>query len=169
MKFFKFIYQDQVSNHLNPKGKTVMLLFRIANYTSINRTAKYLLYPYLFFYRGLVEWIFGIEIPYQTSIGEGLTLYHGQALVINAGTIIGRNCIIRHCTTIGNNGRVEGSPHIGDNVEIGSNVCIIGPITIGDNVVIGAGCVLTKSIPSNSIVVGNPARIIQQKWDLMES
>ena len=70
-----------------------------------------------------------------------------------------------HCTTIGNkelrNGSFSKSPVIGDNVNIGSNVCIIGPISIGTNVIIGAGSVVTKDVPSNSVVVGNPARIIK--------
>jgi acetyltransferase-like isoleucine patch superfamily enzyme len=47
---------------------------------------------------------------------------------------------------------------IGNNCRIGSNVTLL-PVEIGDNVVIGAGSVVTKDIPSNSIVYGNPARI----------
>ena len=39
---------------------------------------------------------------------------------------------------------------------------MFGGITIGDNVIIGAGSVVTKDIPSNCVVVGNPARIIKQ-------
>lgn len=58
---------------------------------------------------------------------------------------------------IGNN-----SPIIGDNVTLGANVVIIGDITIGNNVIVGAGSVVTKSIPDNCIVVGNPARILRQ-------
>lgn len=46
-------------------------------------------------------------------------------------------------------------------MNIGSNVCIIGEIKIGDNVIIGAGTVVVKDVPSNVVVVGNPARIIK--------
>ena len=42
-------------------------------------------------------------------------------------------------------------------LRIGSNATIL-PVTIGDNVVIGAGAVVTKDIPSNSVVKGNPAK-----------
>jgi serine acetyltransferase len=45
-------------------------------------------------------------------------------------------------------------------VDIGANAIIIGPITIGNDVMIGAGAVVLKDVPSNSIVVGNPGRII---------
>lgn len=49
---------------------------------------------------------------------------------------------------------------IGDNVWIGGNAVILPGVTIGDNVVIGAGSVVTRSIPSDSIAVGNPARLV---------
>lgn len=49
---------------------------------------------------------------------------------------------------------------VGNNVYIGNNALIMPGVTIGSNVVIGAGSVVTKSVPDNSIVGGNPARII---------
>lgn len=52
------------------------------------------------------------------------------------------------------------STYIGKNVRIGSNVTLL-PVSIGDNTIIGAGSVVTKNIPPNSIVCGNPAKIIR--------
>jgi acetyltransferase-like isoleucine patch superfamily enzyme len=49
---------------------------------------------------------------------------------------------------------------IGNNVRIGSNATIL-PVTVGDNSIIGAGCVVTKDVPPNSVVVGNPSRIVK--------
>ncbi len=51
---------------------------------------------------------------------------------------------------------------IGDNVWIGGSVTICPGVKIGDNVVIGAGSTVTKDIPDNVVVGGNPARIIKQ-------
>ncbi len=51
---------------------------------------------------------------------------------------------------------------VGDNVRIGSNATIM-PVTIGDNSIIGAGAVVTKDVPENSVVVGNPAKIIKKR------
>lgn len=51
---------------------------------------------------------------------------------------------------------------IGDNVWVGGNVTINPGVTIGDNVVIGSGSVVTKNIPSNTIAVGNPCRVLRE-------
>ena len=57
---------------------------------------------------------------------------------------------------------------IGDNVYIGNNVIILPGVTIGDNVIVGAGAVISKSIPSNSVAVGVPARIIKTADEYFE-
>lgn len=51
---------------------------------------------------------------------------------------------------------------IGNNVWIGSRAIILRGVTIGDNSVIGAGSVVTKSVPPNTVVAGNPARPLKQ-------
>ena len=50
---------------------------------------------------------------------------------------------------------------VGDNVWIGGGVQVMPGVTIGDNVVIGGGSVVVKDIPSNSVAVGNPCRVIR--------
>jgi len=50
---------------------------------------------------------------------------------------------------------------VGENCWIAGNVTILPGVTIGDNVIIGAGSVVTKNIPSNSIAVGNPCKVIK--------
>lgn len=167
MSFFQFIVQDWKVNKKNPKGRIIMFLFRIANFCSTRKVYYYLGFLYLMFYRVVVEWMFSTEIPWNVKIGKNLTLFHGQALVMNNKVVIGDNCTLRHCTTLGNkqlhDGNFSGSPVIGNNVDIGSNVCIIGDIHIGDNVKIGCGAVVIKSVPANHIAVGNPAVVKTQK------
>lgn len=55
----------------------------------------------------------------------------------------------------------KGPVIIKDNVWIGENAAILPGVTIGQNAVIGANSVITKDIPDNAVVVGNPARIIR--------
>ena len=45
--------------------------------------------------------------------------------------------------------------------SIGSNATILGGITIGENALVGAGAVVTKDVAANTIVAGNPARVIK--------
>lgn len=51
---------------------------------------------------------------------------------------------------------------VGNNVWFGGGVKVLPGVTIGDNCVIGAGSVVTKDIPANSLAVGNPCRVIRQ-------
>src|ERR1044071_5039606 len=149
MNFFQFILQDWEANKTSAKGRVIMLLFRIANFSTTRRIYYYLLFPYRVFYKILVEWFFSIEIPWNIKVGRGLRIYHGQGLVLNNQVVIRNHCTLRHCTTIGNkqlpNGNMSPSPVIGNYVDVGCNTCIIGNITIGDQVTIGCGSVVTKS------------------------
>lgn len=51
---------------------------------------------------------------------------------------------------------------IGQKCFIGSNAIIMPGVTIGDEVIVGSGAVVTKDVPSNCIVAGNPAKVIKQ-------
>ena len=51
--------------------------------------------------------------------------------------------------------------HIGNNVWLGASVTVLPGITVGDNAIIGAGSVVTKDVPANAIVAGNPAHLIR--------
>jgi len=166
MTFISYLLQDYKANPKNIKARFVLFLFRLAQ---LCRKAPKLilifLVPYLIFYRLFVEWILGIELPWNTKVGSGLKLFHGQGLVVNDHCVIGSNSTLRHNTTIGHKELSDGtfsmSPIIGDNVDIGSNTAIIGAISIGDNVIIGAGSVVVKDLEANAIYAGNPARLIK--------
>jgi len=169
MNFFAYLFQDHAANRQNFKGQLVLFLFRLAQQVNRSMITKVIFYPYLLFYRYLVDWLWAIELPRKLTIGKGLSLFHGHALVINQGVVIGENCTLRNSTTIGHRKLPDGTfskcPRIGNNVDIGANVCIIGDVEIGDDVSIGAGAVVFRNVPPNSVAVGNPARIIEKKLE----
>ena len=91
-------------------------------------------------------------------IGEGMWIAHPYSTILNAESI-GKNFRCIHCTTLG--AGKNGIPTLGDYVSLGANVVIVGGVKIGNNVTIGAGSVVVKDIPDNSVAVGNPAKVIK--------
>jgi serine O-acetyltransferase len=94
------------------------------------------------------------------DIGSGLYICHGFSTIIVAKSI-GENCWINQQVTIGYR-NTPTPPTIGNNVKIGAGAIVVGELKIGDGAIIGAGAVVTKDVPANSVVVGNPARIIKK-------
>lgn len=98
---------------------------------------------------------FGSE-PYLIEIGNNVRLTVGVKITTHDGGL----WVLR------NNGKLKnadkfGKVKIGNNVHIGLNSIIMPGVTIGDNVIIGCGAVVTKNIPSNSVAVGVPAKVIE--------
>ncbi len=106
----------------------------------------------------------GIQIPADTQIGEGLYLGHCGSIIINSKAKIGKNCNIATGVTIGqtNRGKNKGYPTIGNDVWIGTNAVIVGNVTIGDDVLIAPLAYVNFDVPSHSIVIGNPGKIIHR-------
>ena len=93
----------------------------------------------------------------------GLTIFHHGSIIVNPNARIGMNCRLHGNNCIGNNGKTESCPQIGNNVDIGFGAVIIGDIRIADNITIGANAVVNKSFLEPGITIaGIPAKIIKK-------
>lgn len=125
-----------------------------------------------------IDETFGLFPPFYTDCGKNIKI--GKNVFINAccrfqdqgGIEIGDGTLIGHNTTIATlnhdfnpakrQNLTPRSVKIGKNVWIGSDCTILPGVEIGDGAIIGAGSVVTKSIPANTIAVGNPAKVIKE-------
>ncbi|WP_242057217.1 acyltransferase [Pseudalkalibacillus hwajinpoensis] len=123
----------------------------------------------------------------KVSVGENATLSIGDNTYINESSritaveriTIGDSCAISWDVTIidsdmhsiieDSKPKIHTAPiSIGNKVWIGANVLILKGVTIGDNVVIAAGTLVNRDIPDNSLVMGNPMKIVKSsiQWEL---
>lgn len=124
-----------------------------------------------------VDATFRLFPPFYTECGVNITV--GKNVFINAGckfqdhagitiknnVFIGHNVVIatlNHDFNPNNRAAMVPKPvFIDDNVWIGASVTILPGVTINKNAIVGAGSVVTKDVPLNAIVAGNPAKIIK--------
>lgn len=98
----------------------------------------------------------------------GLTMVDDTHIYVGDGTMFGPNVVI---ATAGHpilpslrekQYQYNIPVHIGKNCWLGAGVLVMPGVTIGDNSVIGAGSVVTKDIPANSVAVGNPCKVLRE-------
>lgn len=121
-----------------------------------------------------IEYSFYCDYGYNIKVGDNFYSNHNCVILDCAPVTFGNNVFIGpNCGfytaghPLGASARNSGLEYaepitVGNDVWIGGNVCVMPGVKIGDNVVIGAGSVVTKDIPSGSVAVGNPCRVIKK-------
>lgn len=121
----------------------------------------------------LIEQPFYCDYGYNIEIGDNFYSNHNLIILDPAKVTFGDNVFIGpNCAfytpehPIDAKTRNKGLEYafpikVGNNVWLGGNVTVLSGVSIGDNCVIGAGSVVTKDIPENSVAVGNPCKVIR--------
>lgn len=105
---------------------------------------------------GEKTWVYSTAFVDKT---KGCDISIGSHCVLTGCTILAHDASVKHVC----GGKTKFAPvRIGNNCFIAWQAIILPGVTIGDNCIIGAGAVVTRDIPENSIAAGNPARVIGQ-------
>jgi acetyltransferase-like isoleucine patch superfamily enzyme len=121
-----------------------------------------------------------IELITYTSgrieIGNHTFINYGSSIAARVSVKIGSHCHLGHYTFIMDNGQHDVVRHwelpksdpviIEDHVWIGSKAVILPGVRIGCNAVIGAGSIVTKDVPPQCVVAGNPARVLRHLTEI---
>lgn len=121
----------------------------------------------------LIEQPFYCDYGYNISVGRNFFANFNLVILDEAKVTFGDNVFIApNCGFYTAGHPVEAEERdkgleyarpikVGNSVWFGAHVCVLPGVTIGDNCVIGAGSVVNRDIPSNSLAAGNPCRVIR--------
>lgn len=109
-------------------------------------------------------WKLDIDPTVQMSFSAKFDLTFPQGVHVGAFSYIAFEArILTHDMTR----NIRRHTRIGRNCFIGGRSLIMPGVTVGDSCIVGAGSVVTRSVPSNSIVAGNPAKVIYSGVELL--
>ena len=115
----------------------------------------------------IIQIVYGVDIDYRAQLEGGIIIVHGIGLVIGSGVFIKNKVTLFHQVTIGVRGGENkdiGFATIEENCTIYAGAKILGSITIGKNSIIGANVVVTKNIPTDSIVTTDTKLVIRKRY-----
>lgn len=103
----------------------------------------------------------GVIIAPLAQLSPDSTMADNTMLLGNA--FLGHDSFMDTFAHVATNGVIGANVHVGKSVHIGSNATVREKVTIGDYSLVGSCSLVLKDVPENSIVVGNPARLLREK------
>ena len=153
----KWVYGDisgkAVLKTIFTDGSAAMLWYRF-----MQSSQRMRLKPFAMFFNKVNALFCGCVIGRGAIFGEGFVLIHSRGVVINSKVTGGKNVLIEHGVTIGE--EKGESPVLGDDVFVGAGAKIIGGVVVGSRAKVGANAVVVKDVPEDATAVGVPARNI---------
>jgi len=120
----------------------------------------------------VIDWLFGIRIAKETKLGRRVRIWHAGGIRLRAQAI-GDDVHLRpntscepfpeHETHIGR------WPRIGDRADIGAGVRMVGDVVIGEDVLVGANTLVLEDVPSSSVMLGVPGRLLPKRGATRQS
>ena len=116
------------------------------------------------FVSNVSRFLTGIEIHPAARLGRDVFIDHGMGVVIGETAEVGENVTLYQGVTLGGTSlkREKRHPTLERNVVVGTGAAVMGAITVGEGTRIGAGSVVVKDVPPNSVVVGVPGKVISR-------
>ncbi|GEJ57614.1 serine acetyltransferase [Anaeromyxobacter diazotrophicus] len=107
---------------------------------------------------------FDIHLDASAEIGAGLQIWHLGGIRLR-GCRLGERCVIHQEVRVEPAPEGGAGPRLGDRVWVGPHARIVGPVHVGAGATVAAGAVVTRDVPPDSLVMGNPARVVRVGYD----
>lgn len=143
-------------------------LLRLTEYHYNNRSNPYhkMLYAFCRRRKNILGRKLGIEM-WENTFDMGLQIYHAGNIVINGGSIIGKNFKLHGDNCVGNDGKNLECPVIGNNVRLGVGAKVIGDVQLADNITVAAGAVVIHScLIEGAVLAGVPAKCVKVSGEI---
>jgi serine O-acetyltransferase len=146
----------------HPGFRFTYYMRKVAYYSTKKKSFGIFAYLYHRIQLNRYRFKYGFDISPTTKIGPGLYIGHFGSVVVSPYAVLGANINLAPGVVIGasSRGKRLGAPMLEDRVWVGANAIIVGKVTIGHDALIGPGAYVNFDVPSMSVVLGNPGKVV---------